>query len=348
MKHRLSSVLLAFILSLCAAASACAAETEESGSAFDALSHDLIASSASNVGGFMDVDASAWYAEAVHHVSERGLMVGTGNNSFSPDATFTRAQAATVLYRMAGEPEVSGADNFTDTDAGQWYSDAVLWCSSKGIVEGYGDGLFGTTDPVTQEQLLTLFHRYIGAPASDGPDHVEVSDYAQNAVRWALSAGIASENAGYAFSPRSAATRGTVALMLANLERLQEAETDVKMTGTLQLKVNDASLTVLWEDNESVEALKELVREEPLIIPMSMYGGFEQVGSLETSLPRNDVQTTTGAGDIVLYSGSNIVMFYGSNSWGYTRLGRITALSDEELRELLGNDDVTVTLALVY
>ena len=78
---------------------------------------------------------------------------------------------------------------------------------------------------------------------------------------------------------------------------------------------------------------------------MSMYGGFEQVGALGTSIVRNDVQTTTSAGDIVLYSGSNIVIFYGSNTWSYTRLGRITGMSDSKLTELLGNGDVTVTLS---
>ena len=77
---------------------------------------------------------------------------------------------------------------------------------------------------------------------------------------------------------------------------------------------------------------------------MSMYGGFEQVGSLGTSLPRNDSQTTTQAGDIVLYSGNQIVIFYGSNSWAYTRLGRITDKSASELTELLGKGDVAVTL----
>ena len=75
---------------------------------------------------------------------------------------------------------------------------------------------------------------------------------------------------------------------------------------------------------------------------MSMYGGFEQVGSIESSLPSNDVQTKTHAGDIVLYSGNQIVVFYGSNSWAYTRLGRITDKSDEELTEMLGNGEVVL------
>ncbi len=112
------------------------------------------------------------------------------------------------------------------------------------------------------------------------------------------------------------------------------------------MKIGDETVTVAWEDNESARALTELLGEQPLSIQMSMYGGFEQVGSLGTSLPREDEQTTTQAGDIVLYSGSQIVVFYGSNSWAYTRLGRITDKSAEELEELLGSGDVAVTLEL--
>ena len=112
---------------------------------------------------------------------------------------------------------------------------------------------------------------------------------------------------------------------------------------TMMLKINDTEIAVRWEDNESVEALEDLIREAPLTINMSMYGGFEQVGSLGTSLPRNDVQTTTEAGDIVLYSGNQIVVFYGSNSWAYTRLGHVE-LSAPEMSDLLSHGDVTITL----
>lgn len=106
------------------------------------------------------------------------------------------------------------------------------------------------------------------------------------------------------------------------------------------LKINGEEYPVEWESNESVGALKEMC---PLTVKMSMYGGFEQVGSLGSSLPRNDEQTTTNYGDIVLYSGDQIVIFYGSNSWAYTRLGHI--LADKEImEEALGNGDVTIDL----
>ncbi|MBQ8666057.1 MAG: hypothetical protein IJ526_04260 [Lachnospiraceae bacterium] len=108
----------------------------------------------------------------------------------------------------------------------------------------------------------------------------------------------------------------------------------------MTLKIDGEEYPVEWENNESVEALKELC---PLTIEMSMYGGFEQVGSIGSSLPRSDEQTTTDSGDIVLYSGDQIVVFYGSNSWAYTRLGHIMA-DKEIMEEALGNGDVTIEL----
>ena len=125
-----------------------------------------------------------------------------------------------------------------------------------------------------------------------------------------------------------------------------EQQSDEEAEKNLQLKIADAIVAVEWEDNESVEALRKLCDEEPLTIQMSMYGGFEQVGEIGTALPRNDEETTTSSGDIVLYSGDQIVVFYGSNSWEYTRLGHVTDQDAAEMEELLGNGDVTITVSM--
>ena len=114
---------------------------------------------------------------------------------------------------------------------------------------------------------------------------------------------------------------------------------------TLTMKIDGTKVSVDWEENESVAALAELVKDKPLTIQMSMYGGFEQVGSLGTNLPRNDAQTTTQSGDIVLYSGDQIVVFYGSNSWAYTRLGHIADKTAAQMKDLLGNGNVTIELS---
>ena len=112
------------------------------------------------------------------------------------------------------------------------------------------------------------------------------------------------------------------------------------------MTIGNTPVSVDWEDNEAVEALKDLCRNQPLTIQMSMYGGFEQVGSIGTALPHNDVQTTTSAGDIVLYSGDQMVVFYGSNSWAYTRIGHITDKSAEDMADLLSNGDTVITISL--
>lgn len=118
-----------------------------------------------------------------------------------------------------------------------------------------------------------------------------------------------------------------------------------QMDTTLKMKIADMDVSVEWEDNESVTALRKLAQNGPLTVQMSMYGGFEQVGYLGTDLQRNDTQTVTQSGDIVLYSGDQIVVFYGSNSWAYTRLGHIIDKTDEEMAQLLSNGDVLITLS---
>ena len=106
------------------------------------------------------------------------------------------------------------------------------------------------------------------------------------------------------------------------------------------LRIGETEVPVTWEDNESVEAIRELL---PLTIEMSMYGGFEQVGSIGQDIIRNDEPTDTVPGDIVLYAGDQLVLFYGSNSWAYTRLGHID-LEQQELEALLGHGAAAVTL----
>ena len=124
----------------------------------------------------------------------------------------------------------------------------------------------------------------------------------------------------------------------------QEPESEEEKM-TMQLKIGDTPLSVSWEDNAAVQALEELCAQAPLSISMTRYGGFEQVGPIGQTLPREDAQTTTQPGDLVLYSGDQLVVFYGSNSWAYTRLGHITDATQEELSALL-KEDTTITLYL--
>lgn len=128
----------------------------------------------------------------------------------------------------------------------------------------------------------------------------------------------------------------------------EENQDDPMEYETLLLTVNGRSFTATLENNASVTALKERLAEGPLQIRMEDYGDMEKVGSLGFSLPRNDVQTTTGIGDIVLYQGNSIVIFYGRNSWSYTRLGKVDGVStrEEMLDRLGGKGSVVVMLSI--
>lgn len=121
------------------------------------------------------------------------------------------------------------------------------------------------------------------------------------------------------------------------------------MTGNnkLNIQVGNTMLTATLTDNSSADALKELLEKEPLTIDMSDYNNMEKVGNIGTDLPRNDEQISTGPGDLILYQGNSFVIYYSTNSWSLTRLGKIDGVTDKELKEILGDGDVTVTLSLV-
>ena len=111
----------------------------------------------------------------------------------------------------------------------------------------------------------------------------------------------------------------------------------------IEITVGDAVLEAALEDNEAARAFAEMM---PVTVQMSGYGGFEQVGPLGQSLPADDVQMETEPGDIVLYNGDNVVIFYGSNSWDYTKLGHIDGKSTKELEAILGDGDIEVKFAV--
>ena len=127
-------------------------------------------------------------------------------------------------------------------------------------------------------------------------------------------------------------------------EKTAEGEETTEQPETLVLSINGTVLDVQWEENETVAELLAYVQNESIMVNTALYGGFEQVGRLPQRFSRNDAQMITGPGDIVLYSGNQLVLFFGSNSWSYTKLGHIKGMSAEELSELLGADSAIVEL----
>lgn len=122
-----------------------------------------------------------------------------------------------------------------------------------------------------------------------------------------------------------------------------ETEGQEEEAVTMKLYINDTEVPVVWENNAAVEALAAEAGKGDIVVKMSMYGGNEQFGPLGKSYPASNRQVTTSNGDVVLFNNDQIVVFYGSNTWSYTRLGKM-ALPEEEVTELLSNGDITLRL----
>ena len=173
---------------------------------------------------FTDADKQAWYHDGVHWAIEKGVMNGTGDHTFEPLNSASRAMIVTMLWRMEGSPEAEGSITFKDVADGQWYTDAVRWAVANGIVNGYDEETFGTGDSVTREQLATILYRSAKAKGRGFTgiwffplafkDADQVSDYAYEAMCWMNKNGIINGISDTELSPKSDAVRAQVATML--------------------------------------------------------------------------------------------------------------------------------------
>ena len=152
-----------------------------------------------------------------------------------------------------------------------------------------------------------------------------------------------SENNETESSEENVMSEGTAKYQLT--EKDESAEDEAIGDSSMTMMIDGTKVNVEWEDNQAVKRLRDMAKDGDITIQMSMYGGFEQVGSIGQSLPRDDKQTTTRSGDIVLYSGNQMVVFYGSNSWSYTRLGHISDKNEAEMADLLSQGDVEITIS---
>ena len=201
---------------------------------------------------FTDVAADAWYADAVAYCEHEGLMDGMGDGRFAPDGAVTRAQAVTVLWRLAGAPETEGATVFSDVAANAWYADPVRWAYVAGVANGSG-GRFAPDDAVTREQLAAFFFRFSGGTAEAGEsfaDEASISAWALDAARWAKASGLMSGVGGGRFDPAGGATRAQLAQTLMNYcENVVAApeltnELDVMCAPTGIARTSDGALLV--------------------------------------------------------------------------------------------------------
>ena len=183
-----------------------------------------------SAGVFTDLDKDAWYYDAVSDVVDQGLMVGVSATSFAPGALVSRSMLATVLYRVSGETWEGGQAGFPDVEPNTWYSDAIAWAGAAGVVKGYDTGLFGVNDNVTREQLVTMLYRYWlsqGGSASGQTglsafaDAGSVSDYAVEAMSWAVSQGLIQGRPGGLLAPYETATRSELCTILVRFQALE-------------------------------------------------------------------------------------------------------------------------------
>lgn len=177
---------------------------------------------------FSDVSLGSWYYDAVEYVYEEGLMQGTSSTTFQPNITTTRAMIVQILYNKEGKPSSSYSGIFTDVADGKWYTPAVEWAASEGIVTGNGNGTFNPNGNVTREQMAIMLYNYavyagydtsVRGDTSAFSDSDQIHDWAADAMSWAVGAGVLKGSSGK-LNPQSGATRAEIAQVLMNFETI--------------------------------------------------------------------------------------------------------------------------------
>ena len=172
---------------------------------------------------YVDANTKAWYHDGVHFCVEKGYMIGISEDKFTPNASLSRAMLVTILWRMENSPAVDYAMSFTDVKPDRWYTEAVHWAQSTGVVKGYNDTAFGPQDDITREQLAAILYRYTQYKGADVSsladlnsftDAASVHEWAVNGVRWANAAGILNGRPEKIIAPTDNATRAEAACMV--------------------------------------------------------------------------------------------------------------------------------------
>jgi len=177
---------------------------------------------------FADVADDAWYADAVKYCHEKAYFQGTSSTAFSPESPMDRAMLVTVLHRREGLPAANSNVSFRDVPKDTWYTEAVAWAEENDIVNGYEDGTFCPTKPISRQEIMVVFQRYVvylGEDASPSDlrifnaflDSASVGNWAQSATQWCTSVGIICGSYGY-LSPEATSTRAQIASVMMRLD----------------------------------------------------------------------------------------------------------------------------------
>ncbi|NCB04297.1 MAG: hypothetical protein EOM69_02100, partial [Clostridia bacterium] len=191
---------------------------------------------------FTDVSKSDWFYDDVLFVYGRKIMAGTRNRTFSPHNAATRGMMATIRWRMEGSPAVTGTSPYTDVASGKYYTDAAIWTTQKGILNGYEDKTFRAEESITREQLAAIFYHYAKYDGYDlSPsdnlskftDKQEVSPWANEAMQWAVGSGLISGKGNQTLDPKGTATRAEIAAMLHRFIKKHELVEGIAPSGQM-------------------------------------------------------------------------------------------------------------------
>ena len=248
---------------------------------------------AANVSDFSDVHPSDWYHDAVSYVCEADLMNGTSNTTFSPNATTSRGMIVTILYRLAGSPDLPESNwgyPYADVDAGAYYSAPVYWARLNDLVTGYSDMQFGPDDAITREQMAAILYRYadslridtdtgfIPNKYYDFSDYQTVSRYASKAMNWCVNKGIVNGSDGK-LNPHGTATRAEVATILMNAESVLSETEPTEPETSVAPDEKPTPVTVPEdtgsENTESSQAVTDEISQRPTgKSALDEYGGY--------------------------------------------------------------------------
>lgn len=313
----------------------------------------VLSANAAGLTVFTDVDNDDSYAEAIQWAAEQGYINGYPDGRFGANDPVTRAQLATIFYRAAESPDVSGTSRFSDVQAAVYYANAVHWAEGNGLVSGYPDGRYGVNDPVTRQQVVTILWRWADSPDAVDEDYTDenaIAAYAQTAVDWSRSGGILVGREDGRFAPNDSATRAEVVSALyqykirsgsESQETQKPDETEEDTMPQLKIEAGGQVFTATLIDNPTTRALLERL---PMTVSMSELNGNEKYYYLPDSLPANSQRPgSIHAGDLMLYGSDCLVLFYESFSSGYsyTRLGSVDDPSN--LAAVLGSGSIGVT-----
>lgn len=311
---------------------------------------------ASSASPFTDVSKTDWFYDAVQYVYANGLIEGTSANTFSPKVTTSRGMLVTILWRLEGQPKVSGTA-FNDVASGRWYTDAVQWASATGIVEGYNNGKFGPNDALTREQMATILYRYASykgydvtasADLSKYTDANKVSSYAATAMSWANATGLITGMTSSTLAPQGSAIRAQAATVLMRFrEQNYTAQPNLlakRYKELLQQYPESAEYTLYDIDKNGIPELivKSALRKYSIY---SFDGSHPILCGEEYLAPYGGLYAYNGNG-LIIYDGGtgNLHLEYiflstlDNNTLNYSRTIKSTEeCSYEELRDCLKN-----------